>query len=375
MTIDPTGTRGQDHERLLELILRLSSRIDSHTVLADILFAVTGFLRAEGGVLVLAEQRGVSVGSSMGVTQEVDRAVLAAFGAHLEEDGRGGRSVADSAGGGGSDRLAAGVREGVLGAGHPGCQALPLRTTRGAAIGLVALFSPAFDGATGEDLPHAGVMGPLIAQLVATASALRRVREQAAQYRSLSRKLHLLSDACLVLSGSSNNDALLMKAVSLATTWVADGCAIDLLDGEGAVTSSRSGCRDRHGECDGTCSVPSPEVRQRLLSRAVRDRSPLLLAPAHPAQLGIARPGNIDSAAILFLPLTRGSELIGGMTLHRMPAVQQEKNKEEEEFLMLGSEIARHTAMAVATEQRERADDPGSERSASRNPGAALTAF
>jgi len=369
MTMDASGTRDQDHERLLELILRLSSRIESPTVLADILFAVTGFLRAEGGVLVLDDGSGVSVGSSMGVPEGAERVVLAAFRAHLEEDGGGAASSAAGSGGVTRDALVSRVRNEVFGAGLTGCQALPLRTTRGRAIGLVAIFSPEFDALEDGELPHADVMGPLIAQLVATATALRRVREQATLYRSLSRKLHLLSDACLTLGGLQD-DALLEKAVSLATTWVADGCVIDLLGDAGALASSRSGCRDRHPGCDGTCSAPSPDVRLRLLSRAVRDRSPLLLSAADPVQLGILRPGVPDLAAILFLPLTRGADLIGGMTLLRMAPVQEEQ---DDEFLMLASEIARHTQMAL--DERPRGEDPQPERPASRDPKAALSAF
>jgi hypothetical protein len=349
-----------EHDRLFELILRLSSRIDQPTLLEDILCSVGSFWHTGSGALLLGEgpegrpRVATSIGIPAGHEEILEGAAGSALLAAVLVDGQP-KSVD------GLRRLAVNRRlaDAVVPQDATSACFLPLLTPSGIPVGVIALYFEDARGITAKDRQHYTVLGPLLAQYIFTARTHAMVKRAASRFRARAKKLNGVAQACAGLATLSDRRAILRHALDLATTWIPlEGCAIDLFRGDGRILETEGACRTADHRCGGTCSTPSIAIRRSLVAQLARSRAPVVIRGVNAAQLEIPRAlggGNPWDervpTSVLCLPLIASGEMVGCLTL-----VRTETNRHDpEEDLLLASEIARHTALALLGLQKLRA--------------------
>jgi GAF domain-containing protein len=339
-------------ERLFELILRLLSRVDKPTLLEDILVSLGSFWDTGVGALLLVDgtDGGSRVAATMGLSTHFCHLLDGAPGAALLSytlSERQPKTIEELKG----HPLHRWIAEMVTPEGHQNGCFLPLVTPTGAEVGALALYFPEKRYTSPQDLQHLTLLGPLVAQLIYTGRAHSAMKSMATRFRARAQKLNGMTEECMSLSRELDQATLLRRAVRLAATWMAEGCAVDLLGPGKQIVKSEGACRISAHDCGGFCSTPSLRARHEVMLHLLRTRAPVIVRDASPAQLDIpdaaSSPERWDSGSttvlVLHLPLIVSGQVAGAMTFVR----QQPRGVEEEESILLATQIARHTAYAL----------------------------
>jgi GAF domain-containing protein len=349
--IGPETLQGRSLDRLFELILRLSSRLDQPTLPEDILLSVASLWSTGVGGLLLTEPEGRHrLAAAVGIPSETQHLLEGELGAALLARVKGTSTPVvlherhqDAA-------LAHLVQ--LLRVGEHSCQVLiPMLAPSGAFVGALILYlgGQPTEGSL-RDLP---LLAPLLAQYIVTARAYSQAKQTANRFRSRATRMQAVAKACKAFADAADEAGVLRRAVSCATMWIpAQGCAVDLWDGAGETRLTDAACRTPEHGCGGSCSVPSPSIRRQLWTQAERTRSPIVLRQANAPQLEIAAaiedPERWEfrgGTTLLFIPLESLHGLVGAVTIVR----QGPSEDEDGEDLLLSLEIARHVGLALDT--------------------------
>lgn len=343
-----------DSERLLELVVRLSAKLDQPMLWEDIVCSATSLLRSERGALLVAEEEEAPrVVATVGLG-EVHHLLLERISSigweWLVRSGAGPVAAHDL----NAYPFAIGWDRG-LGNGIGSAIYLPLTGAEGKLLAILVAFYPAprdYSEREARLLPQlALVLGPLVSNALAQSSALR----YAAAARRRARKLHYLAEACAALSLAGGGAAALKRAVSLATSWMADRCVIEVVDEASDLAATYAVCRLGGEWCEvREAPVPDPQ-RRSWLEKLLRTAEPVLLqglTPDHPAVPALDCCGNSwkpdAGLSLLSLALRRQGRVIGAMTMIRQESGAPAYDRDD---IALAAEIVRHTELALDYER------------------------
>jgi len=192
----PTGEDPQQYERLLELTLRLSARMEHPGLLEDVLCAVGSFWGTEAGALILRDpvsSRGW-VGAAMGIRGDLRSRLNGASGERFMRSILDRRQIVPAA------ELAIEPLYREIGDGLPvgsprwACF-LPLILHSGEGVGVIVLYHSNRPEVCIRSLHFGSILCPIIAQLIANAEREAELRQQVARLQEQSRKMHLLAEA------------------------------------------------------------------------------------------------------------------------------------------------------------------------------------
>jgi GAF domain-containing protein len=342
---------GSESERLLELVVRLSAKLHDPMLWEDIICSGTSLLGSEKGALLLSDEGGtLSLTATVGLS-DAHRHVLASLTPRSVDFLRRSRGrpivVHDVAG----HPAPFGVAASLLAGDCRSAVYLPLTSSNGDLLAVLAAFY-------GEGHQHSEREARLLSQLalilgplVANARAQKSAREVAAAEGRRARRLHYLSEACAALSLAGGGAAALQRAASLATSWMADRCVIEIADEGNELAATYTVCRLRGEWCDGQYS-PRPNAHRKIwLDKLLRTGEPILLAGLSRDHPAVPVAGCCDSQwkaegglSLLAVALRRQGRVIGAMTLLRQQVGHTEYDRDD---VACAIEIVRHTELAL----------------------------
>jgi transcriptional regulator with GAF, ATPase, and Fis domain len=354
---------GGEQDRLFELILRLSSRIDQPTLAEDIVCSIASYWSTGVAALVVldpsAERTDVT---SLGLT-EADRERLEKKGAEALASLATAASQVQTLAQIGIDHGAA-MDEGLVPSGFGDACYLPLRTPAGTVVGALALYFEEPGAASRADLQPFTLLGPLLAQYLFTSRAHAAVKQSASRFRARARKQRAIAEAFDGIPLTTSAGEVLVSAARIGTRWIsAEGCVIDAVGPDGSILRSTASCRNSDRSVADDSCVPSARIRTELIGQVRRTGMPVIVRGSSAARLEV--PDALDSperwdelcrTTVLCLPLVGSGEMIGALTISRHEAA----NEDPEEDVYLASEVARHTSRLLAETLLNRSPPPPS---------------
>ncbi|MCC7369249.1 MAG: PAS domain S-box protein [Chloroflexi bacterium] len=195
-----------------------------------------------------------------------------------------------------------------------------------------------------------------------------------ADLKEKEQRLAFLAEAGAALAFSLDLEATLGRVAHLATTWLADWCAVDLVNPSGGIRRVAAAHADPYHEAEVqelARRYPPHPARPHPVWRALRTGTStietgdaLVSMIAHDEE-HVRRLRSLGVGAMLVVPLATRGRILGAMTLIRASAERRFARGE----ILLAEELARHCAVAVenarlyAAEQAARA---AAERAADR---------
>jgi GAF domain-containing protein len=362
------GNGAHDYERVLELVVRLSGRLDQPTLFEDVLCSVGSFWGAEAGALLLSDPDATEgrLSCTISVPEEFTALLGGSFGAEMLRRLAAARSPIIV------DPLEHHPlhRRFYLRQDGPTLRSAcfhPLVGSAGVFVGGVGFYygrAPAEHGAAGD---LAALLLPPVAQVIANARTNALLRQQATQYRTERWKLQLVAEACMSLTSEDEEETTLRKAARLATRWIAEGCVIDLVDRRGRFVRTAASSRTRSVPAPEQRATAAEETRRKLVLQLLRSGTPMVLRDVDPQECGMGfvagasrRWQSAARATILLIPLSRGNASLGALAVLRSDAGGADTAEED---LLLAGEIARHTVLAVqGARRKERGGGPSKAR-------------
>lgn len=331
-----TSLSSEGSKRLLELVVRLTNRLDHPTFWEDVVCWTTSLAGFESGALLLpAEGSGWRRVAAIALQPEHERCLVGL----THQNGQ--REV---------PAAAHALPEGGI--------VVPCTSAAGALEALLVVFRPlSAPGRDADLMPHLGrVLGPI----VGIARSHESARARAASAGRQVRRLHYLGESCAALSRAGGGLAALERTAALAGQWLGDRAVIEMREEAAALAGSYSICRLGPTWCAGRHGPPPDGERRRWLGKLMRTGEPILLAHLDPQQPGVpgypccgeAWPTGV-TLSLLTVALRRRGRVIGALTVLRSDDGGSPYDRED---LVFAREIARHTELAldyVSMERRE----------------------
>ena len=323
----PTSLSSEGSKRLLELVVRLTNRLDHPMFWEDVVCWTTSLAGFESGALLLpAEGSGWLRAAAVALQPEHERYLAGLTRQNaLRKASAAPRALPD------------------------GDIVVPCISAAGALEGVIVFFQPLVShDRDAELIPHLGrVLGPILGIARSHATA----REAAAAAGRQVRRLHYLGESCAALSRAGGGRAALERTAALAGQWLGERAVIEVREEAGALAGSYSICRLGATWCAGRHAPPPDGERRRWLGKLIRTGEPILLAHLDPQQPGVPiyrccdedwRAGT--TLSLLTVALRRRGRVIGALTLLRSDDGGPPYDHED---LVFAREIARHTELAL----------------------------